>query len=170
MQAKPWLVLVLAGTLASAGAVSADAVSGDPVDSVGSEVRTVEVIAKRKLMSAPATPSVGAGFVAGGELVDGQGQTRVGEGYSHCGVVSVSVDVPPAVTTHCTSVFQLRGGELHLSGMRTYDSIALGFANTTVAIVGGTGEYANARGDGEVMRTSEHTAEVGYRFIFTLLE
>lgn len=167
MQAKPWLVLVLAGALVGAGALGANAVSAD---AVGPKVKTVEVVAKRTLMSAPASPSVGLGFIAGGELSDGQGHAQVGDGYSHCGVVSVSVAVPPAVTTHCTSVFRLQDGELHLSGMRTYKSIAAGFDDATVAVVGGTGAYANARGEGEVTRTSAHAAVVGYRFTFTLVE
>ncbi|MFC4852973.1 allene oxide cyclase barrel-like domain-containing protein [Actinophytocola glycyrrhizae] len=162
MRIKPWHVLVLAGALLSAGAVSAGAAGGPRAD-------TVEVVAKRTLMSASANPAVGSGFVAGGDLLDEQGRAKVGEGFSHCGVVSVSLTVPPAVTAHCTSVFRLKDGELHLSGLRTYKALATGFDDTALAVVGGTGAYANARGDGKVTRTSGHAADVSYRFTFTVV-
>jgi hypothetical protein len=175
MQAKSWRVLVLVGVLVGAGAVGAEAVSaGDPADAPGAvagstPAKTVEVVAKRSLMSAAAAPSVGSGFVSGGELYDAQGNAKVGAGYSHCGVVSVSAAVPPAVTTHCTSVFRLQDGELHLSGLRTYPSLTVGFKDTTMAVVGGTGAYQNARGEGTVVRTSTR-AVVSYRFTFNLVD
>ncbi|MBB4908831.1 allene oxide cyclase barrel-like domain-containing protein [Actinophytocola algeriensis] len=159
-------MLVLAGALLSAGAVSAGAAGVSTA--VDPKADTVEVMAKRSLMSAPVNPAVGSGFVAGGDLLDEQGRAKVGEGYSHCGVVSISVTVPPAVTAHCTSVFRLKDGELHLSGLRTYKTLATGFEDTTLAVVGGTGAYANTRGEGKVTRTSGRAAEVAYRFTFTL--
>jgi hypothetical protein len=164
VRVQPWLVvLALAGgTLVGAGQAG-DQQVGDR------SVRTVEVTAKRTLLSAAASPAVGGGFVSGGELYDAQGRAKVGEGFSHCGVVSVSVAVPPAVTTHCTSVFRLADGELHLSGMRTYKTLAAGFDDTAVAVTGGTGKYANVRGEGKVTRAASR-AEVTYRYAFTLLE
>lgn len=132
---------------------------------VGERGTTVEVVSRRTLMSAPAAPSVGNGFVSGGMLMD-VGGARVGEGYSHCGVVAVSVAVPPEVTAHCTSAFRLRDGELHFSGVRVYPSIAGGFSDTVVAVTGGTGVYAGARGEGTVSRAGG--GEVGYRFVFVL--
>ncbi|CAM3529335.1 hypothetical protein KIPE111705_12755 [Kibdelosporangium persicum] len=158
MQVQSWLVLALTGALVTGGVAGADAVDH--------RASTVEVTAKRTLMSAPAAPAVGAGFVSGGQLFDAQGAVQVGEGYSHCGVLAVSVTVPPEVTTHCTSTFRLKDGELHLSGIRVYKTIALGFGDTTVAVVGGTGAYTNARGEGKVTRAN--TQDVAYRFIFTL--
>ena len=56
-------------------------------------------------MSASSKIAVGMGFVSGGELADGKGHAKIGDGYSHCGVLSVSAALPPAVTTHCTSTF-----------------------------------------------------------------
>ncbi|MFD1150267.1 allene oxide cyclase barrel-like domain-containing protein [Saccharothrix hoggarensis] len=155
MQVRPWLVLALAGGLLGA-------------DHVRTDEATVEVVAKRGLMSAPAAPAVGGGFVSGGDLFAADGTTRVGEGHSHCGVVKVTVDVPPAVTTHCTSTFRLADGELHLSGMRTYKSIAAGFGDATMAITGGTGAYANARGEGKAVRSD--SADVAYEFTFTITD
>lgn len=168
VRVQPWLVvLALAGgTVVGAGQV------GDR-DERTVEVtakRTVEVTAKRTLMSAPVNIAVGGGFVSGGGLFDAQGSAKVGDGFSHCGVVSVSTAVPPAVTAHCTSVFRLADGELHLSGMRNYKSIAGGFDNTTVAITGGTGAYANARGEGKVTRAAAVDKEdVTYKFTFSVV-
>ncbi|MFL6121149.1 allene oxide cyclase barrel-like domain-containing protein [Actinophytocola sp.] len=162
MRVQPWLVVLAltGGTLVGAGHV------GD--QPTAREAQTLEVTAKRTLMSAPANIAVGGGFVSGGELYDGAGRTKLGEGYSHCGVVSVSVAVPPAVTTHCTSVFRLPDGQLQLAGLRTYKSIAGGFDDTTMAVTGGTGKYAGARGEAKVTRAASR-AEVTYRYAFALL-
>ncbi|WP_329792040.1 hypothetical protein V1227_08955 [Lentzea sp. DG1S-22] len=157
MKVQPWLVvLALAGTLVGA-------------DQVDQRQTTIELTSKRTLMSAPVNIAVGGGFVSGGELSDGQGRAKVGNGFSHCGVLSVSVAVPPAVTAHCTSTFRLQDGELHLSGLRDYRSIAEGFENTTMAVIGGTGKYSNARGEAKVTRVTAR-ADVGYRFTITLAD
>jgi hypothetical protein len=158
VQVNPWLVLALVGGLVGADQVRAEE---SPARS------TVEVLTKRTIMSAPATPTVGLGFVSGGELLTPDG-TRIGEGYSHCGVIAVSAAVPPEVTAHCTSTFRLPDGELHLSGLRRYKSIESGFEDTVVAVVGGTGAYSGARGQGKVTRANSRG--VGYRFVFTLVE
>jgi hypothetical protein len=163
VQLQPWLVLALAGALVAGDAGGADA--------VGRRESTVEVTAKRTLMSAGATIAVGGGFVSGGQLFDGKGRAQVGDGFSHCGVVSVSVAVPPEVTTHCTSTFRLKDGELDLSGIRTYKTIAAGFGDTTMAVIGGTGAYANARGEGKVTRASaKDAADVAYKYVFSLVD
>ncbi|MFD7660496.1 hypothetical protein ACFV4N_41525 [Actinosynnema sp. NPDC059797] len=159
MRVQPLLVLALAG-----GLVGADQVRADQVRAA--EEATVEVVTRRTLMSAPVTPAVGSGFVAGGDLFDASGDNRVGEGFSHCGVLAVTTGLPPSVSTHCTSTFRLADGELHLSGRRNYKSIAGGFENTSVAVVGGTGAYATARGEGRVVRSD--SADVAYEFTFTI--
>ncbi len=158
MQVNPWLVLALVGGLVGADQVRAEETAREA---------TVEVVAKRGLMSAPAAPAVGAGFVAGGDLFAADGSTKVGEGYSHCAALAVSVAVPPEVAAHCTSIYRLKEGELHFSSVRKYKSIASGFEDTTVAITGGTGAYANARGEGKVTRASSQ--EVGYRVVFNVV-
>ncbi|GAA0251724.1 hypothetical protein GCM10010492_60170 [Saccharothrix mutabilis subsp. mutabilis] len=161
MRGRPWVVLALVGGLVGAVVPAA----------VGERQVTVEVMAKRTLMSAVANIAVGAGFVSGGELTAPGGRAKVGDGFSHCGVLSVSASVPPAITAHCTSTFKLQDGELHLSSLRTYKSLDAGFDDTTIAVVGGTGKYANVRGEGKVTRaTFADRADVGYRFTFTLLE
>ncbi len=162
MVVQPWLAVV---------ALVVALVGADQVAGAQDKAATVEVTAKRGLMSAPVNIAVGQGFVSGGGLFDGQGNAKVGDGFSHCGVVSVSVAVPPEVTAHCTSVFRLADGELHLSGMRTYKSIATGFGDATMAIIGGTGAYANARGEGKATRASSRAnQDVIYKFVFTITD
>ncbi|MFI9812569.1 hypothetical protein [Saccharothrix variisporea] len=164
MWGRSWTVLALAGVLVGGDAV-APAVAGDR------RTATVEVTAKRTLMSAPANISVGLGFVSGGELFDGAGRAKVGEGFSHCGVVSVSVAVPPEVTAHCTSIFRMADGELHLSSLRHYKSTAAGFDDTAMAIIGGTGKYAAARGEGKVTRASAaNRNDVNYLFRLEVID
>ncbi|MCE6998302.1 hypothetical protein LZG04_26400 [Saccharothrix sp. S26] len=157
MKGRPWAVAALVGALV--GAV-APALAGD-------RQTTVEVTAQRTLMSALPNIAVGGGFVSGGDLLDGTGRAKVGEGHSHCGVLAVSTAVPPEVRTHCTSVFRLGNDELHLSSLRTYKSLDAGFENTTMAITGGTGKYANARGQGQVTRNT--AAQVSYRYVLTVV-
>lgn len=157
---SPWAALALAAGTLFAGVVAPDREVEPAV--------VVEVVAKRGVFSLPAAPTVGTGFIGGGELFARDGTTRIGEGYSHCGVVKLGTEVPPVVTAHCTSAFRLEGGELHLSSLRTYRTAGTGFEDTSLAIVGGTGEYANARGDGRSVRDVAQT-DVTYRFTFNVI-
>jgi hypothetical protein len=179
MHSSPWragrtfiATAVIVGIL-SAGAINANG-TGANTDPTMPLSTTVDVLAKRTLMSAPTTPSVGAGFVGADELFDPQNGSWVGDGYSHCAVMTVTLPVPPAVTAQCTSVFQLPDGQLHLSDLRTYASLVAGFEDMTMAVVGGTGAYAGARGDGTATKvhvpaaTPGGTPEVRHRFTFTL--
>jgi hypothetical protein len=156
MSVGPWLAVVaMTGSVVAADAARA------------AQQATIEVVGKRGVISAPATPAVGAGFISGGELFDKAGTTRVGQGFSHCAIVQVTVDVPPAARTHCTSTFSLADGELHLSSMRTYKTFAAGYEQSPFAIIGGTGAYANARGEGKAVRESTGP-DVTYRFTFNV--
>ena len=159
MQVNPWLVLALVGGLVGADQARAEEPSTEA---------TVEVLTKRTLISAPATPTVGLGFVSGGELLQADGTTRIGEGHSHCGVIAVSTAVPPEVTAYCATTFRLPDGEIHLAGTRKYKSIAAGFEDMSVAVTGGTGAYAHARGEGKVTRSG--SPDVGYRFVLTIAD
>ncbi|TWP50710.1 hypothetical protein FKR81_19060 [Lentzea tibetensis] len=114
----------------------------------------LELFAKRSVLSLPAVPALGVGFVGGGELLDTSG-AKVGDGFSHCGIVQITVDLPPAVVAHCTSTYRFSDGELHLSSLRTYRPLALAFDDCPVAVIGGTGAYANARGDGKFTKLTD---------------
>ncbi|GLZ35409.1 hypothetical protein Lesp02_75960 [Lentzea sp. NBRC 105346] len=126
---------------------------GLPV-SASAEPSTLELFAKRSFLSLPAVPAVGAGFVGGGELLDAAG-AKVGDGDTYCGIVRVTTDIPPAVIAQCTSVYRLKDGELHLSSLRTYRPVALAFDDCVVAVIGGTGAYSTARGDGKFTKLTD---------------
>lgn len=148
-------------------ALSVPTLSLVTADATVRQATTIELLAKRSALTLPLAPVLGLGFIGGGDLFDAAGTTKLGEGYSHCGIVKLTVDLPPVVTAQCTSAFRLADGELHLSSVRTYRPLASGFDDCVFAVIGGTGAYANARGEGKAARSTD--PEVAYRFTFTVL-
>lgn len=143
-------------------ATSVFALAGDTRQSAEPLVLT----GKRTVLTLPEVPAVGLGFIGGGDLFDASG-SRAGEGYSHCSIVTLSVDVPPVVTAHCTTTFDLADGMLHMASLRTYLPTGTGFEDTRWAITGGTDSYATASGDATVTRESQ--PEVSYKFTINLV-
>jgi hypothetical protein len=110
--------------------------------------QTLTLLGKRGAISLPAVPALGLAFMAGGDLYDSTGATKMGEAYSSCSVVAISAAVPPAITAECTTVFTLSGGDLYLGSVRDY--LGGGFSTAKLAVLGGTDSYNDARGDGTV--------------------
>lgn len=127
--------------------------------------QTLTLLGKRTAFTLPAAPAVGVGFMAGGDLYDSTGTTKLGTGYSSCTVVAISVAVPPVITAECTSVFRLSGGDIYLGSLRDY--LSGGFSNAKLAVLGGTDSYNDARGDGTVSVVDP--AAHSYTFTITLL-
>lgn len=127
--------------------------------------QTLTLLGKRTAFTLPAAPAVGVGFMAGGDLYDSTGTTKLGTGYSSCTVVAISVAVPPVITAECTSVFRLSGGDIYLGSLRDY--LSGDFSNAKLAVLGGTDSYNDARGDGtaSVVDPAAHS----YTFTITLL-
>ncbi|HEX4222731.1 MAG TPA: hypothetical protein VHZ97_10240 [Pseudonocardiaceae bacterium] len=124
--------------------------------------QTLTLLGKRGAFTLPAVPALGLGFMAGGDVYDASGVTKLGAAYSSCSVVAVSVAVPPAITAECTTVFSLSGGDLYVGSVRDY--LSGGFSNAKLAVLGGTDSYNDARGDGTVS-ISDPTA---HNYTFTL--
>ena len=124
--------------------------------------QTLTLLGKRSAFSLPAAPALGIAFMAGGDLYDATGTTKLGTAYSACTVVAVSVAVPPVVTAECTTVFSLSGGDLYLGSVRDY--LSGGFSNAKLAVLGGTNSYNDARGDGTVSVTDA----TAHSYTFTL--
>lgn len=135
------LSLVTVIGVASSGAAS-------PHDPGAAGNQTLTLLAKRGAFTLPAVPALGIGFMAGGDLYDSTGATKMGTAYSSCSVVAISVAVPPVITAECATVFTLSGGTLYLGSLRDY--LSGGFSNAKVAVLGGTDSYNNVRGDGTV--------------------
>lgn len=110
--------------------------------------QTLTLVGKRSAFSLPAVPALGLAFMAGGDLYDSTGATKLGTAYSSCTVVGVSVAVPPDITAECTTVFTLSGGDLYLGSVRDY--LGGGYSSAKLAVLGGTDSYNDARGDGTV--------------------
>ncbi|HJP79826.1 MAG TPA: hypothetical protein VJ914_36475 [Pseudonocardiaceae bacterium] len=127
--------------------------------------QTLTLLGKRSAITLPAAPTLGIGFMAGGDLYDSTGTTKLGTAYSACTVVAISVAVPPVITAECTSVFRLSGGDIYLGSLRDY--LSGGFSNAKVAVLGGTDSYNDARGDGTV--SVADPAAHSYTFTITLL-
>ncbi|HEX3782909.1 MAG TPA: hypothetical protein VHX38_24855 [Pseudonocardiaceae bacterium] len=127
--------------------------------------QTLTLVGKRGAFTLPAVPALGIGFLAGGGLYDSTGATELGQAYSNCSVVAISVAVPPVITAECLTVFSLSGGDLYLSSLRDY--LSGGFTSAKLAVLGGTGSYNDVRGDGTVTAT-DSTAH-SYTFTVNLL-
>ncbi|MGW0732147.1 hypothetical protein [Streptomyces sp. NPDC002851] len=76
---------------------------------------------------------------------------HAGDGASACSVVHIDHD---RVTAQCTRVLRLKKGSLRLSDMITYGPVPPVTAKT--AIVGGTGDYRSAYGDGYITLDGNH--------------
>lgn len=160
--------LAVAVSLVSVAALSMVASGGAPAVAAPQDraAQTITLVATRSVFSVPGTPSVGASFIGGGELTDTSG-AHLGQGYSTCSIAAVEVSVPPSFTALCTSVYRLPDGQLHLSSLRSYDPLGAGFGSTDVAVTGGTGAYATARGSGTATRVG--TSPVSYRFTLNVV-
>jgi hypothetical protein len=87
-------------------------------------------------------------FIYSGDLFDHAGGTKVGHTAGQC--TTLSGNVTAAGDVLCTGTFVLDRGQITTQGL--FDSAALFGKGQTVpwAIVGGTGIYHNAHGDGTV--------------------
>jgi hypothetical protein len=159
---RGWFLLAAAG-LAVATVVGVASSGAAAPHQAGNQ--TLTLIGRRGAFSLPAVPALGLAFMAGGDLYDSTGATKMGTAYSSCTVVAISVAVPPAITGECTTVFTLSGGDLYLGSVRDY--LSGGFSNAKLAVLGGTDSYNDARGDGTVA-VSDATAH-NYTFTVNLV-
>ncbi len=129
-----------AGGLVVAGASTVSAASAD----------ALTFVASRATMSSLDKAVVGTTFGALLTLFDAT-SAAAGDGSMIGTVVNVTVDSPPKLIVQMKIVLRLSAafkGELHLSSMHAM--VVPSPAQNPVAIVGGTGQYANARGEGTI--------------------
>jgi hypothetical protein len=115
-------------------------------------IERVELTGVNRLDTSPAHPRPGDSWVTQLKLhtedrtkEPGQQLVYAGDGESECSAVKVSDD---QVTTQCTRVLRLQQGTLTLSDMFTYRWGERVTGKT--AIIGGTGHYHSAYGDGYI--------------------
>jgi hypothetical protein len=110
--------------------------------------QVVTFTAKRSKDTLPVSPPLGAPFIIYYSLLDPSGGS-VGDGSLFGMVVDVIVEVPPKIVVQTKSIFRLPGGEIHVSGMEIRKVPDPG-VKRPIAIVGGTGIYRSARGEGTI--------------------
>ncbi|KAA2264857.1 hypothetical protein F0L68_07210 [Solihabitans fulvus] len=100
----------------------------------------------------PATP-LGLAFSAWLDLYD-KTDTKIGDGSLSSMIVDVIVGLPLKIVVHSKVVFRITGGgfgvgEIHVSNMHIRVVPEPGVKHV-LAIVGGTGAYSTAQGDGQM--------------------
>jgi hypothetical protein len=111
-------------------------------------------------------PGPGDQFLFAGDLFDHAGGTNIGHAAGQCTTLSGDETGGDAV---CQGTFVLAGGQLAIQGLA--DTAALFGTGTPgdVAIVGGTGIYANARGDGTVQVPPDVPNQTDSNFVLNVV-
>ena len=118
----------------------------------GPRASTLTFTTVRKSITLPAAPTLGVTFSIDLELHDTSGAV-IGTGSVNAMVVELVVGPPPTIVTHDQPIFRFAGGEIHCSTMheRTVPNPGKLFP---VAVVGGTGTYNGASGEGTLEYTT----------------
>jgi hypothetical protein len=92
-------------------------------------------------------PGPGDQFIFVGDVFDHAGGSKVGHTAGQCTTLSGN---NTAGESMCTESFNLSGGQLTVQGLADTAAVFVRGETVPLAIVGGTGIYSNARGDGTV--------------------
>lgn len=151
MRARAGLVVALVMTSLLAGLVGMRSASGQTVLTLVVPASTQ----KARIINhhGPAL-RLGDRVAARGALTDSEG-TRVGTGHVDC-VVQRQITDPVTGLWHCSYLLDLADGDLMLRGL---DPRGPGVYE--MAVLGGTGAYANASGDATFTDTGDETGQVG---------
>ncbi|MCE7011235.1 hypothetical protein LWC34_51775 [Kibdelosporangium philippinense] len=140
--------------LAAAGTVAATTSAG---------LAVVEFTAVRAKNTLPLSPPLGAPFIIYLALRDATGAS-IGDGSFFGMVVDVTVDIPPKIVVSAKAIFRLPTGEVHASSMQLW-KVPEGGVKHPMAIVGGTGAYASARGEGTIEHITADMSAVTLRVV-----
>jgi hypothetical protein len=147
-----------------AALLAAPAAAGSvAVASTRSAEQTITFTTTRAKNTLPLNPPLGAPFIMYLTLHDAN-NTTIGDGSLFGMVVDVIVDVPPKIVVQVKTILRLADGEIHLSSMRIRKVPDPGVKHP-VAIVGGTGVYATARGDGTLEYTTTDTSTMSLKVV-----
>jgi hypothetical protein len=86
-------------------------------------------------------------LIFAGDVFDRQGGTRLGHTAGQCTTLSGNAT---SGDLFCTQTFLLDGGQISIQGLADTAAVFVRGETVPISIVGGTGIYRNARGDGTV--------------------
>jgi hypothetical protein len=116
--------------------------------------KQLEVYARRRQITLPNLPALGLTYIATFDLTDAAG-TPIGEGFANNSIVDVTLAGPVVLSQ---VVLRLTDGEVH------YERIIKRFGDyprsSTGAILGGTGAYATASGDAQIVWPDKDTIKI----------
>lgn len=118
--------------------------------------KTISLTTTRAKNTLPLNPPLGAPFIMYLSVHDASNNV-VGDGSLFGMVVDVIVAVPPQIVVQVKVILRLPDGEIHLGNMHIRKIPDPGVKHP-VAIVGGTGAYATARGEGTLEHTTTETS------------
>ena len=132
---------IAAGMLAAAGAGVAITAAATPASAAGQTISYTETQISDHGFNLGSGHGIAVGFVELGANKLMQGGTQIGTDGESCTVTRLGGGTADEL---CTVVADLAGGQIDLSGLVT--STPQGPGTFQVAVTGGTGSYAGARG------------------------
>jgi hypothetical protein len=118
------------------------------------EATLLQVLARRKQITLPALPALGITYIATFDLTDAAG-TALGDAFAANSVVDISLAGPVILSQ---VMLRLAGGEVHYQ--RVMDRFGAYPRSAPGAILGGTGVYATARGDVQIVWPDADTIQI----------
>jgi hypothetical protein len=124
-----------------------------PAQAAPAADRTITFTTRRASITLPGLPSLGLPFSIDLELRDPAGKV-IGDGSVAAMVVALVLGPPLKIVTHDKAVLRFADGEIHCSSMHDRTVPNAGVKHP-MAIVGGTGAYRGATGDGTLEYTTD---------------
>ena len=112
-------------------------------------------------------PGPGDQFIFSGDVFDRPGGTFLGRTTGIC--TTLTGDATGGQTT-CSATFNLDGGQIAVQGMVDSAAVFVTGATNPLSIVGGTGIYRNARGDGTIQVPPEVPNQTDANFVLNLVD
>jgi hypothetical protein len=161
MRVKLAVAAICAVGLAVGGVTLASAHPTGSSDDHGTQVFTVFTVTvqSESLDLGPQGFSLGDQVVFADDVYDHKGGTKIGTDGVVCTVVRVTDAATGSGTAQCVATAQLADGQITVQGFNSFTGDELP-APFQLAITGGTGAYANARGQVTVEELSETEANI----------
>jgi hypothetical protein len=114
----------------------------------------------------PRGPGPGDQFIFSGDVFDHAGGTKLGRTAGQCTTVSGNATAGDVL---CIQTFVLDRGQITIQGLADSGAVFVRGETVPVAIVGGTGIYGNARGDGTVQVPPDVPNQTDANYVFNVV-